>query len=73
MLLQATLGISIDGIRQEVQIDRPLLPIGVESVSIRNLAVQDSHVDLEFRRIGSDVVALSNRPARQPLKVLTIL
>ena len=73
MLLQATLGVHIDGIKQEVRIERPQLPIGIESVSVHGLAIQDSRIDLEFRRVGNEVVALSNRRIEGPLKVLTVL
>jgi glycogen debranching enzyme len=58
MLLQASLGVRIDGRRKEVHIERPLLPIGIESLSIRDLPVGDVCIDLEFHRIGEEVVAV---------------
>jgi glycogen debranching enzyme len=58
MLLQASLGVRIDGWRKEVHIERPLLPIGIESLSIRDLPVGGVCIDLEFHRIGEEVVAV---------------
>jgi hypothetical protein len=58
MLLQASLGIRIDGRRKEVHIERPLLPIGIESLSIRDLPVGDVSIDLQFHRIGEEVAAV---------------
>jgi glycogen debranching enzyme len=61
MLLQATLGVRIDGQRNEVHIERPLLPIGIESLNICDLPVADTRIDLEFHRIGNEVVAVPNK------------
>ena len=61
MLLHACLGVRIDGWRKEVHIERPLLPIGTESLSIRDLPVGDVCIDLEFHRIGKEVVAVPSK------------
>jgi glycogen debranching enzyme len=58
MLLQATLGLRIDGARKEVHIDRPLLPEGLESLRIRALPVGKARIDIEFQRLGDDVGAV---------------
>jgi glycogen debranching enzyme len=55
MLVQASLGVRIDDRRKEVHIERPLLPIGIESLKIRDLPVGDARIDLEFHRIGEEV------------------
>jgi glycogen debranching enzyme len=73
MLLQATLGICIDGRRKEVHIERPLLPIGVESLTIRNLPVRDVRIDLEFHRIGNEVVAVPTKHSEGGVRVLAHL
>lgn len=73
MLLQATLGVHIDGLRQEVRIERPFLPIGIESLTIRGLMVKGSRVDLEFHRVGGEVIALPTKRAADSLKVLIVL
>ncbi len=56
MLLQACLGLSIDGWHGEIHIDRPRLPIGIGRLTVRHLAVGSMRVDLIFRRIGERVV-----------------
>ncbi|MGH8137588.1 MAG: amylo-alpha-1,6-glucosidase [Steroidobacteraceae bacterium] len=73
LLLQACLGVRIDGRHKEVHIERPLLPIGVESLSIRNLQVNDACIDLEFRRIGDEVVAVPSRHGDAGVRVLAHL
>ena len=73
MLLQACLGIRIDGLRREVHIERPMLPIGIESLTIRDLPVAHSRIDLEFHRIGSEVVVVPARHSDAGVKVLAHL
>jgi glycogen debranching enzyme len=50
MALQAALGISIDGWRSELKIDRPHLPIGIDQLTISCLSVGETLVDVSFRR-----------------------
>ena len=57
MLLQACLGLSIDGWRGEIHIRRPRLPTGIDRITIRHLAVGGTRVNLIFQRIGERVVA----------------
>jgi glycogen debranching enzyme len=73
MLLQASLGVRIDGRRKEVHIERPLLPIGIESLSIRDLPVGDVCIDLEFHRIGAEVVAIPAKHVDGGVRVLAHL
>jgi glycogen debranching enzyme len=56
LLLQACLGIQVDGERQEVHVTQPTLPIGVESLTIHELPVCSERIDLRFHRIGEQVV-----------------
>lgn len=58
MLLQAVLGITIDGAAKAVHIERPLLPHGIESLRVCNLPVGDAHIDIEFHRLGAEVGAV---------------
>jgi glycogen debranching enzyme len=58
MLLQACLGLSVDGRLKTVHIERPMLPPGIESLDIVNLAVGNGRIDLQFRHIGHGVVAV---------------
>lgn len=55
MLLQATLGIRIDGAAKEVHIQRPVLPQGIETLRIGKLPVGDACIDIEFHRLGDQV------------------
>jgi glycogen debranching enzyme len=73
MLLQAVLGVSIDGGRQEVHIQQPLLPIGVETLKIRDLPVGDARIDIEFQRMGSEVVVAPLKHANVGIRVLAHL
>jgi len=57
MLLQACLGITIDGWRGEVCIARPALPHDVDWLEVHGIAVRGSLVDLTFRRSNGGVVA----------------
>ena len=56
LLLQASLGVEIDGDRKEVHVRDPILPQGVESVMLRDLPVRDVAINLEFRHVEDKVV-----------------
>jgi glycogen debranching enzyme len=56
MMMQACLGIRVDGWKAEVQVERPRLPIGIDNLAIRHLAVGQAEVDVIFERIGDRVV-----------------
>jgi glycogen debranching enzyme len=73
LLLQACLGIEIDGERQEVHVTRPTLPIDVASLSIRSLPVRDAAIDLEFHRLGSEVVVVPSHHLDSGVRVLAHL
>lgn len=57
MLMQACLGLEIDGWKGEIHVTRPRLPTGIDNVTIRHLEVGDMAVDLSFQRVGDRVVA----------------
>jgi glycogen debranching enzyme len=57
MLLQACLGITIDGWRGEVCIVQPELPHELDWLEVRGIALRRSLVDLVFRRSNGRVVA----------------
>ncbi|MGI4815129.1 MAG: amylo-alpha-1,6-glucosidase [Janthinobacterium lividum] len=50
LMLQAALGISIDGFAGTVSIDHPRLPSGIPSLSLSQLEVGDRQIDLRFER-----------------------
>jgi len=70
MLLQAALGIHIDGLRREVHIERPLLPEGIESLRVRQLPVGEARIDIEFHRLGKEVGAFPVGHAQAGVNVL---
>jgi len=60
MLLQACLGLSIDGERGEVEIRNPSLPLGIDRLSVGDLQISDGAIDLTFERQGNRVAVHSN-------------
>jgi glycogen debranching enzyme len=73
MLLQASLGVRIDGWRKEVHIEHPVLPLEIESLRIRDLPVGDTSIDLEFHRIGTVVAAVPSRHTEAGVRVVAHL
>jgi hypothetical protein len=70
MLLQACLGLSIDGRRGTVLIDRPRLPDGMNELRVENLQVGAERIALVFQRLGSRVVvAAEQAPGSRAVKV----
>jgi glycogen debranching enzyme len=55
LLLQASLGLEFDPDRHEILLRNPRLPSFLEEVTLRNLRLGDSTVDLMLRRHRSDV------------------
>jgi glycogen debranching enzyme len=56
MMLQACLGIHIDGWNRQIIVERPRLPIGIDNIVIRHLSVADAKVDVSFERVGDHIV-----------------
>lgn len=73
LLLQACLGIEVDGERQEVHVTRPMLPIDIESLAIRGLPVRGATIDLDFHRIGEEVVVAPSGHLDSGVRVLAHL
>lgn len=57
MLLQACLGVEIDAQADCMLINRPRLPVGIDSLNIGSISVGASRFDLAFRRVEGGVVA----------------
>ena len=70
MMLQACLGVSIDGLNRMMRIDRPALPAEVEHLALRDLAVGDARVDVAFERLGDRVTAAPIGPVPSTVKIL---
>jgi glycogen debranching enzyme len=60
MLLQACLGLSIQGETAQVEIRDPALPIGIDRLSVEDLQIGDGAIDLTFERQGSRIAVHSN-------------
>jgi len=60
MLLQACLGLTINGECAEVEIRDPTLPIGIDRLTLAGLQVADGSIDLTFERQGARVAVHSN-------------
>jgi glycogen debranching enzyme len=57
MMIQAGLGLRIDGQRREIHVDRPALPNGIDQVELRHVQVGDVSTDIVFQRVGERIVA----------------
>jgi glycogen debranching enzyme len=55
MLLRSCLGVKIDGMRGEIDVDRPRLPEGIDEVRLQGIALGEGRIDLTFRRVGSRI------------------
>ncbi|HVN45038.1 MAG TPA: amylo-alpha-1,6-glucosidase [Steroidobacteraceae bacterium] len=64
MLLQACLGLEIDGARREIRIEKPRLPIGIEAIRLRGLAIGELCMDLNFERVQQQVIVAPAGDAR---------
>jgi glycogen debranching enzyme len=58
MMLQACLGIAVDGPAQTVRVSQPRLPAGVDLLTVEDLKVGESRVDLIFQRLQGRVAVV---------------
>jgi glycogen debranching enzyme len=70
MLLQACLGVAIDGWDGQVRIEHPRLPTGIDRLTVANLPVGEARITLHFHRVDQRVVAYSDQSAGGPVSVL---
>ncbi len=70
MMLQACLGVSIDGRRSRVQVDRPSLPTGIDRLEVRDLSVGRHRVNLHFQRLGERVAVYADGPGAEEVPIL---
>jgi glycogen debranching enzyme len=71
MLLQACLGVRIDGFAQEIHIDRPALPEGIDRLALTGLVLGEARVDIVFQRVGDRIVTFSENDALGVVRVFT--
>ena len=55
MAIQACLGLTIDAERAEVRLVRPVLPRGVDRLTVEGLSVGGARLDLHLQRLGEGV------------------
>lgn len=55
MLLQACLGVRVDGWTGEIHVARPRLPRGVDELRLHGIEVAGDEVGLVFRRAGDRI------------------
>jgi glycogen debranching enzyme len=70
LLLEASLGLSLDAHAREITVTNPRLPLGVDTLAIRNLAFCGEEVSLDFTRQGARVVCGIERPAGSRIALL---
>jgi glycogen debranching enzyme len=70
MILEACLGIKIDADREEVLIEQPALPEGIDWLEVRNLRIGAKTVSIVFSRVGGKVVASADN---RDVRVATVL
>lgn len=63
MLLQACLGLSVDGAVGEIELRDPRLPVGIDHLAISQLPVGDETVTLHFDRAGVGVAVRADTTA----------
>jgi glycogen debranching enzyme len=71
MLLQAGLGLQVDGWKGEITVDHPCLPIGIDNLRIDGLEVAGRHADLLFQHAGERVIAVPGRRSDPSIPVIT--
>lgn len=71
MTLQACLGLSVDGWRKEIRINRPELPHGINHFAIKGLRVGDARVNVIFQRIRDRVTVFTEGDNPDEVTVLT--
>ena len=70
MVLQACLGLHIDGWGGTVHVDRPRLPVGIDRLTVRRLLVGGATVDLTFQRVGDRVAVFPEGRDPSPVPLL---
>jgi glycogen debranching enzyme len=70
LLMQSVLGISIDALDRQIVLAHPVVPDGLNEISVRNLCVGDSSVDFTVRRHGGSVsVSVDRREGKIDLVI----
>ena len=70
MMVQACLGVRIDGWRREIHVERPRLPDGVDRISVRGLKIGAHGIDLSFERVGDQVSVTPRNAGAEAIAVI---
>jgi glycogen debranching enzyme len=70
VLLQACLGVTVDGINRVVHFDRPHLPPEIHHLAVRGIEIGDARIDIAVERVGRHVTATPINPVPRTGKVL---
>jgi hypothetical protein len=62
MMLQACLGVTVDGLKGEVSIVDPHLPIGIDRLWIDGLKLGSETISLAFERHGERITVTTDAP-----------
>ena len=76
MLLQACLGLELDGWSRALQVDEPCLPYCVDSLTVTGLELGDDRFDLAVRRSDDGPARVSIKrqpPSARPVPGLSII
>lgn len=71
LMLQASLGVSIDALDRVITITSPALPDGIERLEVSDLIVGDARVDLEFMKHGEAVI-VTPRNRKGDIRIVTM-
>jgi len=66
MLLQACLGLQVDGIQRHVTIVQPRLPADIDQLHVHKMQVGDARVDLHFQRLEERIVVVARSVPGEP-------
>ncbi|MFA4951212.1 glycogen debranching N-terminal domain-containing protein [Brevundimonas sp.] len=61
LMLQSALGVRIDAVAGTVEIDNPVLPVGIERLNVTDLKVGEATLDLSFQQTGLHTVVVPRR------------
>lgn len=61
LMLQAALGLDVDAVAGVVQVDRPMLPAGIDRLNVTGLQLGEASVDLTFAQSGPHTVVIPRR------------
>ena len=70
-ILQACLGLHVDGWRHELHVRSPRLPWGISELRLENLPVGERRLDLVFREADGRVMVLPGRNEEQGVPLIT--